>query len=71
MCDWDDEETGVQSQLAVRCLVLLYARKTCLFESSAIPAKALYQAKNAASSAKKPPAFMMGGLGIPAASRCR
>ena len=71
MCDWDDEETGVQGQLVLTCLVLLDERRTCLFESSAIPAKALYQAKNAASSAKKPPAFMMGGLGRPAASRCR
>ena len=45
--------------------------ETYLFESSAIPAKALYHAKNAASSAKKPPALMTGGFGAPAASRCR
>ncbi len=42
-----------------------------LFESSAIPAKALYQAKNAASRAKNPPALMMGALGMFMASRWR
>lgn len=69
MCYWDDEETGVMSA----CLSLLSQteKKANLFESSAIPAKALYQAKNAASSAKKPPALMIGGFGAPMASRCR
>lgn len=44
---------------------------TYLLESSAIPAKALYQAIKAATRAKKPPAFRMGGLGAPSALRCR
>ena len=65
------KKLGSRGQLVFHCLVLLDERRTCLFESSAIPAKALYQAKNAASSAKKPPAFMMGGLGRPAELRCR
>ena len=47
------------------------SRATNLFPSSAIPAKALYQAINAANSPKNPPALMIGGLGAPAASRCR
>ena len=42
---------------------------TNLFESSAIPANALYQARKAARIAKKPPALMMGGFGMPMASR--
>ena len=46
-------------------------KKAYLFESSAIPARALYQAKNAASRAKKPPALMIGVFGAPMASRCR
>ena len=45
--------------------------KTHLLESSAIPAKALYHARNAASNAKKPPALRMGGFGMSIASRCR
>lgn len=42
-----------------------------LFESSAMPAKALYHAMKAARRPKKPPALMMGGFGAPALLRCR
>ncbi len=42
-----------------------------LFESSAIPARALYQARKAANSAKKPPALIMEAFGMPFASRWR
>lgn len=42
-----------------------------LFESSAIPANALYQAAKAASSPKKPPALITGGFGWLVESRCR
>lgn len=42
-----------------------------LFESSRIPAAALYQAKNAAINAKNPPALITGGFGDPAALGCR
>ena len=48
-----------------------FQSKTDLFESSRIPASALYQAKNAASSAKKPPAFSTGVFTMPAASGCK
>ena len=45
--------------------------QTHLFESSAIPASALYHAVKAARIAKNPPAFSMGRLGWSVASRCR
>lgn len=66
---WDDKEAGANVSLA--SVVYQVERKAYLFESSAIPAKALYQARNAASNAKKPPALMIGGFGAPMASRCR
>lgn len=84
MGDGDDEET-VKHRLAPHTISLPFppsrktskqqrqrkSKKTHLFESSAIPAKALYQAANAASSPKKPPALWTGTLTSPAASRCR
>jgi len=45
----------------------LVRKRAYLFESSKIPASALYQAKKAASSAKKPPAFSIGALTLPLA----
>ena len=66
---YGDDEEAVPCQLMFRCW--MDEAKAYLFESSAIPANALYQAKNAASRAKKPPALMIGVFGFPAASRCR
>ena len=74
MSNWDDEETTRKGSQ-----VSMYEMKVDgsswlephLFESSARPARALYQAKNAAKIPNTPPALMIGGFGAPAASRWR
>lgn len=79
VCDGDDEE-AVMHRISAGLLVYHPYMKsidkeerwvTHLFESSAIPANALYHARNAASSPKKPPALMIGTVGFPFALRCR
>ena len=53
--DWDDEEAEACQYLSNS---LVSKGKTDLFELSAIPASALYQARNAAMRPKAPPATM-------------
>ncbi len=52
-------------------MIRMLKTKAHLLESSRIPANALYQAVNAASSPKNPPALIIGGFGAPLELRCR
>ena len=70
MCYWDDEEAATSYQHMCPTHSSCTGR-TYLFESSSIPASALYHAKKAANSAKKPPAFSMGAFTLPVALGCR
>ncbi len=70
--DGDDEETVVKKQSVIaKNGGKAQKISTHLFESSRIPASALYHAVNAANSPKNPPALIIGGFGTPAALRCR
>lgn len=67
--DGEDQEARISSQRNcsftehgnVGCLIM----DAYLFESSAIPARALYHAMKAANKPKKPPALMTGSFGLP------
>ena len=66
--DRDNEEAACCRLANASCIENSVSRsRSYLLESSSIPARALYQAMNAANNAKNPPALMTGGFGEPAA----